>query len=72
LPGEEIGSPFSSSVSPGALGGIGSHCEMGGGKGLGWSWECWPVIVTWEGERDWGGAGRVGGHCELGGGKGLG
>ncbi len=30
------------------------------------------VIVSLEGERDWGGAGRVGSHCDLGGGKGAG
>jgi hypothetical protein len=28
------------------------------------------VIVSWEGERDWGKAGRVGSHHELGGGRG--
>jgi hypothetical protein len=35
--------------------GVGGHCELWGGEGTGVAhWKGLAVIVSWEGERDWG------------------
>jgi hypothetical protein len=50
-----MGYTFSSQIlTQGTVGGVGSHCELGGGKGAGLvRWEGLAIIVSWEGGMGW-------------------